>query len=668
MGEKSKLEKKEQEELAAGSKNSGNWKSTLAKLQTITMKLLRFVVKILKKIGKMLGNLAKRLYLLVDKKIKNANNQEESDNKMKKVMKQSKMVYMLNAASIILLILTMVSFGIANYAGSKQSAVAEKRNVFIKQSAAFLTAVQGMTNDVRTYVMRRDEAYEKTYLNKVASQAREVSVAAMKAEGINPDDEKLLDKMVELSQLMENWEKQAIEAMKTGVQISAQATVFGDNYQKNIDALEELKTLFLMRIDTNTQTEVDKWNDIYNNCMILLFAFILASIVLVVLVTMLTIKKLVKPVIAIEQEMRLMANGNFYSDFNMHPDSSEIGMLIDSIQRLKIALKTYMGDVGEKLALMAKGDMTAKVELDYIGDFAPMKHSLETIIASLNTILTQIHQASSEVANGSEQVASGAQALAQGATEQASAIEELSVTIGDVGQKVQKNADSAVEAKKMVANVTGEINESNEHMQEMIEAMDSISSTSGEISKIIKTIEEIAFHTNILALNAAVEAARAGAAGKGFAVVADEVRNLASKSSEAAKQTTTLIESSLKAVAEGSKIANVTAKSLFAAVAGIQQVVNSVEEITHASGEQAGAIGQVTLGIEQISAVVQNNSATAEESAAASEELSSQAIMLQQLVGNFRLRGINEAEETAELASYCEGSPANLQNINDDKY
>ena len=662
------METKDQDELATSRKETKNWKSSLAKLQTISIKLLKFTAKMLKKIGKNIGILAKRLYLLVHKKVKNEKSQKESENTMKKVMKQSKMVYILNGASIVLLILTMVSFGVANYAGNKQAAVAEKRNVFIKESTAFLTAVQGMTDDAKTYVMRRRETYVEAYLEKIASQTREVSVAAMKMEGIDPENEKLLDKMVKVSQLMEDWEKQAIDAMKSGVQMSAEAIVFGDNYQANLDQLQELKTLFLSGIDTSTQNEVDKWNDIYNNCMILLFAFILASIVLVIIVSSLTIKKLVKPVIAIQQEMLQMADGNFYSDFDMQPDSSEIGMLIDSIHRLKIALKTYMGDVGEKLALMAKGDMTAKVELDYIGDFAPMKHSLETIISSLNTILTQIHQASSEVANGSEQVSSGAQALAQGATEQASAIEELSVTIGDVGQKVQKNADSAVEAKKMVSNVTGEINESNEHMQKMIEAMDSISSTSGEISKIIKTIEEIAFHTNILALNAAVEAARAGAAGKGFAVVADEVRNLASKSSEAAKQTTTLIESSLRAVAEGSKIANVTAQSLFAAVAGIQQVVNSVEEITHASGEQAGAIGQVTLGIEQISAVVQNNSATAEESAAASEELSSQAIMLQQLVGNFRLRDLHEAESTCELADYHESSPAQLQNIIDDKY
>lgn len=171
----------------------------------------------------------------------------------------------------------------------------------------------------------------------------------------------------------------------------------------------------------------------------------------------------------------------------------------------------------------------------------------------------------------------------------------------------------------------------------MIRAMSEISESSGEIGKIIKTIEDIAFQTNILALNAAVEAARAGEAGKGFAVVADEVRNLASKSAEASKNTSNLIENSIRSVENGNRIADATAQSLLKAVQGTEEIIKVIGKISNASGEQAESINQVTLGVDQISSVVQTNSATAEESAAASEELSGQAQIMKDLVGKFRL-------------------------------
>lgn len=177
----------------------------------------------------------------------------------------------------------------------------------------------------------------------------------------------------------------------------------------------------------------------------------------------------------------------------------------------------------------------------------------------------------------------------------------------------------------------------NEKMDGLVEAMGNISSSSDETKKIIKTIEDIAFQTNILALNAAVEAARAGAAGKGFAVVADEVRNLASKSAEAAKNTTRLIESTVEAIEHGNSLVSDVADSMNSVAEAAGRVAQLNVEITEASKKSADSITQVTVGIEQISGVVQNNSATAEESAAASEELSGQAQMLKSLVAEFTL-------------------------------
>ena len=175
-------------------------------------------------------------------------------------------------------------------------------------------------------------------------------------------------------------------------------------------------------------------------------------------------------------------------------------------------------------------------------------------------------------------------------------------------------------------------------MADLMGAMKAIEEKSVEISKVIKTIEDIAFQTNILALNAAVEAARAGSAGKGFAVVADEVRNLATKSQEASASTASLIEETVKAVNEGSRLSVETDEALKEVVIRAQKVMDAVTRISQATDAQSHDVAQVSTGIDQISSVVQTNSATAEQSAAASEELSGQANLLKELIGRFTLR------------------------------
>ncbi len=377
------------------------------------------------------------------------------------------------------------------------------------------------------------------------------------------------------------------------------------------------------------------------------------AIVFVVAMALILIRSIVGPVQEIQKAMKDIEQGNLETEV-CYESRDELGMLAESMRSMIEFLRDVIKDIDYLLMELSKGDFTVsskKGEI-YVGEYNSILSCMKRLGHNLNDTLSQINQSADQVSAGSDQVSSGAQALSQGATEQASSVEELAATINEISGNIGHNADNAREASIKAEQVKEQAAESSRRMQEMLSAMSDISNTSGEIGKIIKTIEDIAFQTNILALNAAVEAARAGAAGKGFAVVADEVRNLAGKSAEASKNTSSLIEGSLHAVDRGTKIANETAQALENVVSGVDEVTVTISQISTASDEQANAVQQVTQGIDQISSVVQTNSATAEESAAASEELSGQAQLLKNLVGQFKLQSRGGASSTVPASAH----------------
>lgn len=365
---------------------------------------------------------------------------------------------------------------------------------------------------------------------------------------------------------------------------------------------------------------------------IMLILFIAAGTAIVVNVTLVQLKPLKKINAAAEE----IAAGNLSVTFDYNA-GDEIGKLCVNFGRCMDVTRKYIGDISEKLDCLAKGDFTVEITEDYIGDFAPIKASMENIIRSMRHTLNNIENASRQVSMGAGSVAQSATELAAGVNDQTENINRLSRDIGAIMDKLKESGRAAEDARSLADSAKLRIEDSNREMDKLLEAMNRISEMSAETAKIVKTIDDIAFQTNILALNASVEAARAGAAGKGFTVVADEVRNLAGKSAEAANRTSRLIAETTEAVEAGAALANSTASSLSEAVDNTVKVNEHIARITDSTREQSAYMDGISQSISSITGVVTGTSVTAQSSAASSEELSGQAAMLTDLISEFKL-------------------------------
>ena len=382
-----------------------------------------------------------------------------------------------------------------------------------------------------------------------------------------------------------------------------------------------------------------------------LFIFIAVYLLFMLALSIIMGNRQAQPILSLTKSVKKLAEGSLDEEIQVR-SKNEIGALAKGLRQLVAQLKEYrlyIQEITDSLNEMQDGNLDIRLKKEYTGEFTKIKVALLDLSDKLTGLIGSIRISSDQVSSSAENVSAGAQNLTRGSMEQASSIEELSATINDISDRIRKNAENAAKANEAAANSQEEIIKSDGQMQDMKASMNRINEKSAEISKIIKTIDDIAFQTNILALNAAIEAARAGEAGKGFAVVADEVRNLAQKSAEAAKDTTALIDDTVKAVEQGSRLADNTANSLHEVVSGQKELSLLISEIAAASDEQANAVSQVTTGIDQISSVVQTNSATAEESSASSSELNDQARNLREQISRFRLRQFEEDEEIKEI-------------------
>ena len=525
---------------------------------------------------------------------------------------------------------------------------------------AITNAVQSSETEINSIARQlRDMAlsgYDTSIMDEIQASVDSIEKSISTIQTLYTDSDGVAQTYI---QSIHEWEN-AFEDIHTALQADnleeARRLIETQCTPKLNQAVSDGNTL-IREVQNDLDAQIDSTQASVSRNQIVLFIMAILVVAIGILLNLRAIRNITRPLQEAQQAVVAFSQGDLSVELT-YEASNEIGTICDAVRTSQDILGRVIEDIVQITKGLADGDLTVESHEEYPGQLMPIKTNIEYLLQNLNATMAEILNASDQVSAGAEQVSVGSQSLAQGATEQASAVQELSATINEIDTSAQNSAETAKTAKEKSDLAAGQVQVCNDRMQELSQAMDDIYSGQKDIGQIIDPIENIAFQTNILALNAAVEAARAGSAGKGFAVVADEVRSLASKSDQAAKQSKAIIETSLSHVERGKSLAEEVSSSMQQTVASASEAISYMEKVADNAISESQSIEQLTTGVDQISAVVQTNSATSEESAAASEELSSQAVMMKQLIQKFKLK--SEADSASAPLSPAADSQASL--------
>ncbi|MGI6084222.1 MAG: methyl-accepting chemotaxis protein [Acetivibrionales bacterium] len=540
----------------------------------------------------------------------------------------------------------------------------ERNTLGIKYSGNANTYYQTLRYSAIEMALLKDYSLKEEYIDKLNTYIATIDdqLANYEAGIITEEERQLFNELMPLWVQYKSHMQYAIgyaekdEYQKVQSELLGNANAVGNSLEESLTKLTEYN-------DKAAEERAERNSRLAQTTIYLMVIIAGAGIIIAVLLAIFISRIISKPITRIVMDADKLAMGDIDIQSTINT-KDEIGKLAESFRNL-VASTREQALVAEKIAgADLTVDVTVRSEKDLLGE------NLKNLVNGLNEIIHNIASASEQVAAGSKQISDSSTALSLGATEQASSIEELTASIEEISTQTKLNAQNANKANELAEQAKSNALEGNAQMKEMLKAMEEIQEASTNISKVIKVIDDIAFQTNMLALNAAVEAARAGQHGKGFAVVAEEVKNLATRSASAARETTEMIEGSIKKSEIGTKIAKDTAEALNNIVDEIENVAGLINEIAVASNEQDAGIAQINQGIMLVSEVVQNNTATSEEGAAASEELSSQAELLRDLVKNFKLKSTktnsNHEERNPEVLKLLDDMSQNSKKIKHD--
>lgn len=530
--------------------------------------------------------------------------------------KNSKVTFRILITSIVFLVI----FAASNIYLSRVNTLQLESTMYLNQ---YRLGSKTLTASVQSYATTGNQTYYDNYMTELnVDKNRDIAWEGLKGDNLNDSEWAQLEHIADMSQGLVPLEEQAMELAAAGDTAGAIALVFGDEYAATVAEINTVTDTCIQDV----QNRMSRNQTILNMIMMISMGiFILCFLInsrKIITTLAFAKKELLLPVVKVSDQIQELAHGHFEDHLDLPEDDSEVGTMVRAIHFMNDNFTKMVTEISRILGEMGEGNYQVAPTEEYVGDFVHIKESMEKIITDTRNALSTIRNTANDIGSGSEQLAQAATDLAEGCTRQAGQISDSSQMINTMTKSIEEKAETAKQTAEISKEAAHTVEEGNQKMQELKAAISDISKCSEEIRSIIQVIEDIASQTNLLSLNASIEAARAGEAGRGFAVVAEQVKNLAEQSTQAAGETTKLIETTITAVEKGIAIAEDTESNMEQVMVNTQSAATRMIEMAQTLQTEAVNMKQIDERISQMTEIVDSNSASSEETAAVSEEQS----------------------------------------------